>query len=79
MLVAMKVRPQMAKEQPDWVCQDCGEKWGRWWDGSEYTGPSPYFSTFHEGSCGVCGETKAVTEARDFGYLRKGWNLVVSD
>lgn len=25
-------------------------------------------STFHEGVCGVCGETKHVTEARDFFY-----------
>jgi len=71
----MKVRPQISHLQPNWVCRDCGEKWGRWWDGSEYTGPSPHCATFHEDACGVCGETKSVTEARDYGYLRDGWDV----
>lgn len=31
-------------------------------------------STFHLGCCGVCGETKPVTEPRDFGHLRDGWD-----
>jgi hypothetical protein len=74
----MKVRPRIAQLQPDWVCRDCGEKWGRWWDGPVYSGPSCHCATFHENACGVCGETKAVTEARDYGYLRDGWRLEVS-
>jgi len=71
----MNIRSKLANSQPDWVCHDCGREWGAWWEGSVYTGPSPHCATFHEGACSVCGETKVVTEARDFGYLRKGWSL----
>jgi hypothetical protein len=71
----MKIRSKLANSQPEWVCHDCGRKWGAWWESSVYTGPSPHCATFHEDTCSVCGETKVVTEARDFGYLRKGWNL----
>ena len=59
--------------QPDWVCRKCGGQWGLWWDEGKYLGPSIHCSTFHHGSCGVCGEKAGVTEARDYGYLRKGW------
>ena len=46
----------------DWVCYDCGIKArGR-------PLPDGSISTYHEGKCGVCGKTKAVTEPRDFGY-----------
>lgn len=48
------------KEYPHWVCADCGLKASK--------GKSFEVSTFHEGECEVCGETKAVTEARDFFY-----------
>lgn len=71
----MKVRPREAKTQPDWVCDECGQKWGRWWDGPIYTGPSTHYATYHSGLCGVCNEEKTVTEARDYGYLRQGWEL----
>jgi hypothetical protein len=34
----------------------------------------PYsISTMHMGECGVCGEHKSVTEARDYGYMVPGW------
>jgi hypothetical protein len=29
-------------------------------------------SSVYEAKCGVCGETKQITETRDFGYMRKG-------
>jgi hypothetical protein len=74
----MKVRPKMSDVQPDWVCNDCGQKWGRWWDGSVYTGPSTHCATYHESVCNVCGNTKSVTEARDYGYLRPGWKQAIS-
>lgn len=74
----MKVRPKMSDVQPDWVCNDCGQEWGRWWEGSVYTGPVPHCATYHESICGVCGKTKGVTEARDYGYLRVGWQPVVT-
>jgi hypothetical protein len=47
-----------------WVCEPCGLSYGDYRAGS---------STFHVGPCDVCkGQTVAVTEARDFGYLRRG-------
>lgn len=62
-------------KQPEWVCDDCGRKWGRWWDGGSYGGPTPHCATYHIDHCGVCGEQKPVTEARDYGYLAPGWDF----
>ena len=45
------------------VCRDCGAKYGEYSVGC---------SSVWEGECDVCGETKGVTEARDYGYLEKG-------
>ena len=45
------------------VCKDCGDKYGVYSVGCSST---------WEGECGVCGETKGVTETRDYGYLQKG-------
>jgi len=45
------------------VCKDCGKKYGEYSVGC---------SSVWEGECDVCGETKGVTEARDYGYLEKG-------
>ena len=45
------------------VCRDCGSKYGTYSVGCSST---------WEGECGVCGETKGVTEVRDYGYLQKG-------
>lgn len=42
------------------LCCDCGTKY--------QTRPGTRISTFHEGRCYCCGEVKAVTEERDFGY-----------
>lgn len=47
----------------DVVCHDCGEKYGTYSVGCSST---------WEGKCDVCGETKGVTEIRDYGYLAKG-------
>lgn len=52
-------------DQPTWVCVACGEKWGRKPCG---------IATWHMNACQVCGKNKPVTEARDFGYLKQGWN-----
>lgn len=43
---------------PYLICHDCGMKWGKPWT----------ISTWHEGTCPVCLEVKAVTETRDYGY-----------
>lgn len=53
----------MIDDYPAWICNDCGNKYGRW--------PSnEHYATFHIGSeCGWCGSTdKAVTEPRDYRY-----------
>lgn len=54
----------MVRSYPDWVCDDCGTKWGR---------RVPNMCTMHIGTCGVCGRAAAVTEPRDYGHLRPGW------
>jgi len=72
----MKFRKQLVKDQPDWVCDDCGQTYSNWFAGPEYSGPSKHCATYHEGSCDVCGKTKSVTEARDFGYLKNGWRTI---
>ena len=54
-------------EYPEWVCGDCGEKYGR---------RLPKLATWHDGDCEICGFTNAVTEPRDFGHLKEGWHLM---
>lgn len=49
--------------QADVVCSDCGDKYGKYSVGCSST---------WEGQCHVCGETKSITEVRDWGYLAKG-------
>jgi hypothetical protein len=51
--------------QADICCSDCGSKYGSYSVGC---------SSVWEGTCGVCGETKPITEVRDWGYLTKGIN-----
>lgn len=70
----MTLRALADNKQPDWVCRDCGGKWGLWWDDGYYYGPPTHCATFHQDQCGVCGKTTGVTEARDYGYLREGWH-----
>jgi len=60
---------RMSKEFRDklnkagWVCSKCGNLYGE---------PCTGVSTFHYGTCEVCGETDVeVTESRDYGYFRK--------
>lgn len=57
-------RPKM-KPYPDWICAACGDKHGRKPVG---------LATWHENTCDVCGEKGIVTEPRDFGHLKEGWD-----
>jgi len=50
-------------EKASVVCFDCGKKYGEYHNG---------VSSVWEGKCNVCGETKSITESRDFNYLMKG-------
>lgn len=56
----------MSYDQPNWVCFDCGNKYGNGF-------PEGHVCTVHEGICGVCGKKKPVTEPRDFRWLKKEW------
>lgn len=70
----MPICKMISRQQPDWVCRDCGHQWGLWWDDGKYKGPARHCATFHNGKCGVCNAETGVTEARDYGYLAVGWN-----
>ena len=45
------------------TCFDCGQKYGVYSVGC---------SSVYESKCDVCGETKPITETRDFGYFITG-------
>lgn len=49
---------------PSWICSDCGEKYGH---------RSPGMATWHVNICDVCNRAEMVTEPRDYGHLRDGW------
>jgi len=61
----MTTNKQLIKklEQACVVCRDCGLKYGVYSVGC---------SSVWEGVCNVCGETKPVTETRDYAYLMTG-------
>jgi hypothetical protein len=69
---------QISTQQPDWVCHDCGQLWGRWYEDGEYFGPSTHCATYHNSRCGVCTRVVPVTEPRDYGFLRRGWQKNLS-
>ena len=61
----------MKNKQIDWVCNDCGVKYGRWYQPGAIA-PKQHCATYHFDTCDVCGTSDvAVTEPRDFGYLLK--------
>lgn len=63
----MKSKKQ--RKQIDWVCNDCGSKYGKWYQPG-VTAPETHCATYHLDTCDVCGTSDvAVTEPRDFGYL----------
>jgi len=49
---------------PNWICHDCGTKYGLRECG---------VATWHMDTCGVCGTKAPVTEPRDYGHLKDGW------
>ena len=52
------------------VCRDCGLKYGVYSVGCSST---------WEGVCNVCGETKPITETRDYGYLMTGIRKLIKE
>ena len=49
----------MSETYPNWICRDCGQRYGNRPAG---------ISTWHNGACGWCGHYKSVTEPRDYGH-----------
>lgn len=62
-LEAEQQERQRAK-YPAWVCEPCGSKYGH---------RTPTEATYHAGRCDVCGNSATVTEPRDYGHLKPGW------
>lgn len=60
----------MGDDYPEWVCFDCGEEHGRRPCG---------VTTFHAGTCDVCGARAYVTEPRDFGHLHETWKAAKAE
>ena len=60
-LVGWRMTKSKLKAYPHWVCHGCGIK-------AQGRPIMDGMSTYHEAKCDVCGETKAVTQPRDFGY-----------
>ena len=58
----------MSNPYPVWICVPCGNKHGN---------RSAGIATFHYGVCGICGKEAIVTEPRDFGHLKDGWDTFV--
>lgn len=57
------------KPYPTWCCYECGKNAREFSTKAGHkVGPMILVSTYHEDTCDVCGETKSVTEPRDFGY-----------
>ena len=57
------------KPYPDWICDECGRLHGKRPEGN------PHGATYHIGECGICGTGGVeVTEPRDFGFLKEGWD-----
>ena len=54
-------------DYPAWICADCGKRHGK-------RSHASTASTWHIGTCGICGEDVPVTEPRDFLHLKEGWN-----
>lgn len=56
----------MRKKNIHWVCSECGEAAVE--DENIPESRQSRISTWHKGTCDVCGAEDFVTEARDFGY-----------
>lgn len=54
----------------DYICAECGTAHGR-----RSSGPA---TTWHYGTCDVCGRPEMVTEPRDFGHLRDSWRTAAN-
>lgn len=58
---------------PDWICDDCGMRYGNWYQPG-VVHPANHYATYHIGECECCHAKEIpVTEPRDYGHLIDGW------
>lgn len=55
----------MTKPYPSFICQDCGQRYGK--------RKTPGEATWNVFPCDICGTVDLCTEPRDFGHLIDGW------
>ncbi len=53
---------------PAFICHTCGEEYGQ-----PERVRKGLVSTFHFGLCDICGREDLLTEPRDYGHLKPGW------
>ena len=68
----------LAKEQPKYVCRDCGNTYGYWtsYGQGAYKGGdiSRLKETdYHQGNCDCCGQEFSLTDVKYYGYFYDGW------
>lgn len=69
----------LAKEQPKYVCRDCGSEFGYWTsigqgiDKGYFTSSILNETDYHEGHCDCCGKDFSLTDVRHYGYFYDGW------
>jgi hypothetical protein len=67
--IAATLITHSASHIPSWICDECGRLHGKRPEGN------PHGATYHVGECGICGTGGVeVTECRDFGHLKEGWD-----
>jgi len=62
--VGKRLKVPVDKEQPEWVCQICGTRYGAF---------KAYDARKHQDDCGPCGIFTSVADPKDFGYMLVGW------
>jgi hypothetical protein len=67
MLKRTNIQRGLPIDYPQWICRDCGVKHGK----KQING---HVSTWHNGTCDICKAEREVTEPRDFGHLKEGWD-----
>jgi hypothetical protein len=61
------------KRKINWVCHECGMKYGRWYQGRVYSGPPKHCATYHMGKCEVCDLTQGL---RQVSYIKDASNKI---
>ena len=69
----------LAKEQPKYVCRDCGNTHGYWTAFGQGVDKGPLTChildnhDYHQGNCDCCGQFFDLTDVKHYGYFYDGW------